>query len=905
MNRLMMSVVVLATSGLSVLLTWTARAEVKTWTGGKDGVVDWSANTWSPSAPEATDAALFMPSGDACFFIVTPPVSFTGTILTTNENAYTADGVSNWTQPTYVQLTVLEGSVWRVDGCGVAVVSNGFTAARVASTFKGVISVPAGQSFVAEPTLNEAIEFTGSGTLTVTTAAQFRHVSGFSGRLIRSGDALTATVPELTTLQGRTLEVEDNGTLSLGEDLLTIGATEKMAAFGGEGWSVQSKRSREVHDHYYGEFAGGTPAPSAVNDREYCLVDAPDQDTSAFYTNRLVRFSDDWGMSFDLIMTCPFPSQIQKPGWGGQGQYVNFSVMMQNCSPDNLKTVAGSTSISNGYGFAVYSYIQADKCKTFWRWNSNLHANSSYPPSVQGIDFISSARPESTTPIHVTVACVAGRLTYTFEKDGRSMTASRDFSRYLELQGRGVYVGLSASAGGDVVGKYCPWGLASIRNFSGWVRTREALPRTKNTLCSALTDANYTNLNIGVENGAVKTNFNAFCDAGARLTDNSTYDSKILRYTRGCVVSHYTLSPRGRYLFTCDVAWGLKTSSTWGGAYFGVAGGRDTEYMLSGTTRYGIGRVSVGDMEGWCFGVYMPHNTSTSGTPSGSLTLNYHTGSSGGKDSTGTIKTPVTSKDVLGGVASSRVRYQLFYDGVGKRAAMDYNRVLTSGVTGGSWSATLRSDYFDRFLNNSAGTSLKPGYWQGCDNSCIDSVVTGLTVEEISDNANPFIPSVLQIASKRLAAVSVAAPFPESDTPAATLRGITLAPEAELIVRASTLAAKLAVEEVSVSGSAAVLVENGASLKLGALTLTGEPGESRLTVTGTATAADSLKVVVPSSWCKSSTGKVTLLSGVSVDPANVTLETEDGPVPAKRATLLLENGALKADFSRGMVLVFR
>ena len=50
MKRLMMSVAVLVTSGLSVLLTWSAQAEVKTWTGGKDGVVDWTADTWSPRA---------------------------------------------------------------------------------------------------------------------------------------------------------------------------------------------------------------------------------------------------------------------------------------------------------------------------------------------------------------------------------------------------------------------------------------------------------------------------------------------------------------------------------------------------------------------------------------------------------------------------------------------------------------------------------------------------------------------------------------------------------------------------------------------------------------------------------------------------------------------------------------
>ena len=897
----------------AVLLAFAVQAEVKTWTGNANGTVDWAVETWSPSAPSAADSAYFPPSSAACYFIVTPPASFVGTILTTNETAYKSDGASNWTQPTYVQLTALDGASWKVDGCGVIVVSNGFTAARVASTFTGVISVPAGLSFEASSSLNDKVEFTGAGTLTITKAEQFSHLSGFSGQLIRSGDALTATVPELTAYQGRTLAVENGGAIALGEDLLTIGATEKMTDFGGAGWSVQSKRTREDFGHYYGDFAGGSPAPAAVNEREYCMVDAPNQDTSAFYTNRLVRMSDDWGMSFDWIVTCPYPSQLESPTWKGQGQLTHFSIVMQNRSPDNLKTMNGSFSCaSNVYGMAVYTYLSGANSLSCWRWDSSTYANSSFPPSVQGLDFTSTAKPENVVPIHVTVACVAGRFTYTFEKEGRSMTASRDFSKYLELQGRGVYVGLTASAGGGEAGAYCPWGLTSIRNFRGWIRTREALPRTKNETYSQLTSANYTNENVVVENGAVKTNVNAFTTAGARLTDKSTYNSSTLKYTRGCVVAKYALSPMGRYLITCDVDWGAKTSSLWGGAYFGVVGGRDADFMMSRDvkTRYGIGRTGIGDMDGWCYGIYMPHTISYSGTPSGSLYLNYRKGSTCGRDTSSFKKTTSSSKDVLGGAVSSRARYQLFYDGVGKRAAMDYNRVSTTSLNGGSWSAAMRSSNFDKFVAaDCAGTTLRPGYWQGTDGSCIDAVVAGVTVEEISDNANAYVPSVLQIAASRSATVSVASPFPDSATPAATLQGVSLASGAALTVQASTTAAKLAVEGVALSGSSAVSVASGASLKLGR-TLVCSSADGAATVSGNVSFADgTLDVTIPQSAANAKRPLTPLnLKSATVSgslPSTINVYTDLGSNVTARARATFANGVLTLYPPRGMMLIVR
>ena len=194
----------------------------------------------------------------------------------------------------------------------------------------------------------------------------------------------------------------------------------------------------------------------------------------------------------------------------------------------------------------------------------------------------------------------------------------------------------------------------------------------------------------------------------------------------------------------------------------------------------------------------------------------------------------------------------------------------------------------------------------GSANWCyLPITVSSFHVEELVGNTSPRLDSSLAVADGQSSTVTVGASDTAAATPAATVAQAMLGAASVLNIASATASANMTIDQVTANGAATLAAGTGASLKLGALTLTGEPGESRLTVTGSATAADSLKVVVPSSWCKSSTGKVTLLSGVSVDPENVTLETEDGPVPAKRATLSLENGALKADFSRGMVLIFR
>lgn len=223
--------------------------------------------------------------------------------------------------------------------------------------------------------------------------------------------------------------------------------------------------------------------------------------------------------------------------------------------------------------------------------------------------------------------------------------------------------------------------------------------------------------------------------------------------------------------------------------------------------------------------------------------------------------------------------------------ARDYRQTLTTDRWTSFRTAMSGGLYFD--------FRAKAGTWGN-----FAMKIRNLQLKEVSSNSNVPVDSPIAVDAGATATVSLGTTDTASATPAATLAEVELGTGATLQVASSTASAKAAVGNVTLNGAATLAVQSGASVSLEGLTLSGEANASSLVVTGTAT-ADELKVVIPSAWRKYRAGKVTLVSGLSVDPANVTLCDENGPIPEKKGSVVLENGVLKANFQSGMLLIFR
>lgn len=210
-------------------------AGISTWKGGEN--VEWSAaGSWDGGVPAADGMALFVTT-DACnTYKVTPPDDFKGTILVSNDQQVTTSyNTRYFCFNTVLDLTISENAAWKVAGSGVVVANTGLSD-RLADDFVGTISIPAGNSFVASSTLNSSVEFIGCGMLTVSSVARLDHVAGFSGTILREGDAAGAGFDNMLQFHGRTFAPKDGETLMLSQNMLSFDAIKRIAAPGQNGW---------------------------------------------------------------------------------------------------------------------------------------------------------------------------------------------------------------------------------------------------------------------------------------------------------------------------------------------------------------------------------------------------------------------------------------------------------------------------------------------------------------------------------------------------------------------------------------------------------------------------------------------------------------------------------------------
>ena len=852
------------------------------WTGS-NGTVDWSdGGKWSEGVPASDGTAEFSRAGDTAnyYFKVTPPSDFHGQI---NVAAGSATAFSF--RP-IVELTVLDGADWTVIGDGTVVATEG-VAARLSADFTGEIEIPAGSSFVAPASLNASVSFIGAGELTLSTTEQLDHIYGFFGKVKLPNGVVAPT--DTSLLQDRTFELSDGSSVQLGLDALANGKVTEMPDWQTTGtWSLNGKTARPGPEGYpYNQ------EPAHVLDNgDLMLVDSPEQKHSAFYTGRKFSLNDSWGCSFRLTTVLPNPSMVTRYG-GYQAESGCFAICLQSVGPENYGTTdSWQLPVNEMYGFRTYTYRGSKNPNVTWL-HGGIHSSYDYflENCLNGVSLLK--------PIDFKVVFHDGIMYVTMIQEGHSRSFSHSYKSYLAARGKGVWFGLGGASDSWGDYKQVPWNTFRVSGFQGWYSGYED-------------DSAWSPV-------AVQDNISPFSAANWRLTrkDNNTSPATVLtgddcvgedgsfmmmgaaHKFGGQAVSKQMLAIDKRYRITFDVDWGVQGVDAIGdGLYFGLAKYVSTNwqwdngYVNPGSTY--IPDSGWGVALGWKQDYY---NKKITG-------LCMYAGSS--TESSSAWSSPVTV------VGNTTANYTILYNGQGLTELMIRTKPASTSSEGTAsgrfrWAPKKFSNYKtyadgNNAKNNQAYLVFKgstPSGWSTC---FMQTTIRNVCVKELTGNANPRLGARIAVAANATATVDAAAV--DGATPAATLAEVELGSGATLQIASSTANAKAAVENVTASGAATLAVRSGAAVSLEGLTLSGEANASSLAVTGTAT-ADELTVVVPSAWRKYRAGKVTLVSGLSVDPANVTLCDENGPIPEKKGNVVLENGVLKADFQRGMILIFR
>ena len=505
--------------------------ELRIWCG-PSGAQEWSdPSNWKDGAiPTGDDSAYFPSTSESSLgkryysFKLEPPADFTGKILTTNE-LWNNDGIAatyqNRTFRPKLELGVVEGAAWTVEGNGCVVATNGL-AARLSASFVGEINVKAGVEFAPPSTLSPAVRITGAGTLVLPEGFDMAGTEAFSGTVImpESGNVSGATV---VPFRNSSLKMADGATLSFDAASLAMRQTEKIENFVDDPgkWTFNGSTWAD------GNLPSGAfnPNPPYVKDGEMYLTDEPAQIHTAWYTNRTFRLTDDWGMSFTYYPELPSNTRItteERADGKTRSQVLcgYFGILFQRTSPTSYghRDNNGFVSLAdNSYGFLIDLYRHSPQAKVMWVADGDYGTTRSVWESECGIRL--------DREMDVSVAMIKGEMTVTLMQDGKSATFSHSFAKALETYAAGgCYIGFGGESHWWSDDQIVPWVRNRISNFSGWYRDETGGPGwqpIENAAAFDIKDPSKWDSGKATWIDGVKTDRNdtLFTSAGVQLTD--------------------------------------------------------------------------------------------------------------------------------------------------------------------------------------------------------------------------------------------------------------------------------------------------------------------------------------------------------------------------------------------------
>ena len=886
-----------------ITLAISAFATVRTWVG-TGGEEDWSlSENWSGgNVADGDDVAVFVaPSSGSYEFIhyVTPPASFTGTIVTSNELAFTT---SWWTLmgPVEVVAEIVPGAAWKIGGNGTFVACEGFES-HVPSTFVGKLVIPKGITFTAPADLNSKVLLAGAGTLILTSPAQLSQALAFTGDIVMSSGDMQLS--NLADFANHSVRLADGQTVSLSGHDSSYSSIDPIESFADapEKWtfngsiSTSDDGTKKVDGSDYPEGAYNR-LPPYVTDGVLYLTDDPSQCHTVWYTNRYFRGGDEIGMKFRWTPSLPQNPHVEGAGRASLIDGV-FSVCMQGESPTNCTTGRAMSEMytkhSEGtFGFFVYTYRGDGYAYVGWSTEKQYASrNQGIGEAALGISL------HDAIDFAVTVD-KNGMMTVTLIQGEKSVTFTKDYSTQIFTRtAKGFYIGFtgSSSTWGYSYSRM-PWVSHQISGFQGWCRSDYGgnWKKVENAADFALNSENWQSIQ-GVNDGSCTTNGASVFEADGTVKLVTTPATMTMLASKSAVVDR-TLPTK----LTIDISGGAITNGASGnsgkiGISFGLLQVNNVTWR---PTWKADGYYEIVAGSAWLYGMLYSWNL-TDGRG------RYYYSQSSGATTSGTLTSGVSGTS---GSTNIDVHVELVLDpALGFRSRLTRSPAAYGNgtVKNHEWELdeTLLNDW-----NNPPATLKHQLFLRAVAGSKDYSQMTlkNLKVEQIAEPQAGFLAGELTVPAGA-SVVFNAGESPSGQTAAfVRAKSVVLGADAALTVAPEKSCTSLEVQSLSVSGRSALLASAGASVAIGELTMSGNLGNASLETSGAVTFAPGLKIHIPDSWVKVQGRHVIVDMGAGGEfPMSAQILTSEGKDVTSRAHLAVAGGNVLVCFDRGFIMAFR
>lgn len=865
-------------AALGASLAPSSRAD-STWIGPRistDPAAWNSAENWNGGVPTGSTKAIvtYDTAGTksyALFF--TPPLDFTGQISVSRDS-------TTWDtrMPNYLKLTVLDGATWTVTGSGHLIATDGI-ADRIASTFYGTIVIPPSASFTAPATLHTDVEFTGKGTLTLTTTNQLSHISGFSGTLVWNGpEGASLTPVDIAVLQQHGIRLGNGASINLRDRFLAINGVHKIPDWNdaASDWSFNGTNSASSTSSI--ELDTNPPHANAAGELE--LVNDAGQVHSVFYKGFRLKMHDSWGVSFRWTPGDDLPQKYIDAGkyqdWSGM---FGFYLVADPTTYGTLWQPGGT-----GHGFAMDFW----NSRAGWQRNDSPNIN---PGAVsfnremlsafaEGFDFHEAA--------DVDISCQNGTLTVTMTQGDKMFSVQRptfNQQQTLELMPDGYYIGFAASSDHweDKPGE--PLVTHTISDFRGWYRAREA-HGWQNVADSVypFTSANCT--------ARIYTTPSNYVDNAAALESDGSF--RLEPYgsaTRNIIRSNYSFDRNKKYLVQFDLVAGTGTS------------GENTEFTK-------MGFVKTDDPVGsWVFGynAFVQEFWDGYAYPITLATYWYggwsRFGSNGATPDSARATIEVSQKFTTPKMVKETTTHVGFlYDG---RAGVYYQAHSGKHSMDIGWipSEFIQSQWFYK------GYPVRFQISHGNSWGQVDTVLKNFSIKRLDSPDTSFIDGEIAVAPNATATLRADASAASSPVAAAQVRKVSLAAGSELAVATDVAGSRVEIDSVAVSGDGAEISSTATTTLGGSIEFSGDVPATGALFSGDVTfASGTAEIVVPESW-RSANDPIPLFTLSSTTsgtlPSGYRLVTDAGEDITGKSRVSVVGNAVRVCFKSPFMIIMR
>lgn len=878
----MKKAIIIALSSVSV---FAAKAETSTWIGSV-GPGDWNvATNWASGIVPVGNAVAVFPcdygqQSHKLVFRLTPAVDFTGTIVTTNDFTALAP-----THPTYMTLSVLEGASWKVSGCGTVIATPGIEA-RISQDFTGTVDVPEGETFTIPPGFPGLVSFTGIGTLILDTPERMAQTAGFAG-MIRIPSGAVVSASNTASFKAPSFLLGNGSTLAFPEKALAWGAIREIPDWNTSGaWSFNADNARLLNANSPVELDDRPPFVTAEGDLR--LVNDPAQSHTAFFTNRMFRLTDDWGVSFTFIPELPDDSKFVQAG-KRQEMEGYFGFYLQSVSPVNVGAPV-HRPVPAGFGNAIYLY-RGGMPHMGWHFNADaaMAMNQSvFEKNLDGILF--------NRPIDYDVICMDGVLTVTISQNGKSFSMRKSLrDGYLNSRPQGVYIGFGGACSWWNADSY-PWTRMTVRGFKGWYRAREA--GAWNDISGSFypfSADNWVLSHYNITDKKVET---------AQINDEGSFDLIPYEYQKAATAScKLPLSAESRYLVDVDVKWPRANKGLCEGITLAVGKRKPVagNYIFEHTSGW--------QFDQWAYSLGLKHNLYGNGFFTPYMDFVHS------ENGTNVRCQESLQHTAFLPVASGQgMRYSFGYDPSGEMR-WTFSRAPLSGNSNSGTLAELCHNFdpesMEKFRarKGDGAANAQDMFLLMCGASAnwgaLETVVHGVTVRELADNNSPKVGRISVDAGAK-ATLLADATFPNSDTPALKLSRVDLHGGSSLTVSTKGPSARVHADEIRVNASASVSSDEGVTVVCSRFTYAA--AGSVIKLSGAVDFGDALTFVVPDAYRREAGEKLLLdASAANVGemlPERVTVLDENGADRTSSCLVLVRNGRISIA-SRGLIMVIK